>query len=194
MKTFLLIALTALTFACGERNPADVDGINGDAPVVPMTSDPELVNGVAGDQLVETTWSAAVLDYIALKNAFVASDLTTAKVKARDLAVRLGGADMNAMGAAHDAWMQQAIPVQRIAERIANAADLEAAREGFSELTTPMVNAVKVLGDGGRELYVQHCPMAFDHAGANWVSLEREIRNPYFGDKMLTCGKVMEEL
>ena len=40
----------------------------------------------------------------------------------------------------------------------------------------------------------QYCSMAFDNAGASWVATEREVRNPYFGDAMLKCGKVTEEL
>jgi hypothetical protein len=36
--------------------------------------------------------------------------------------------------------------------------------------------------------------MAFNDQGAYWISDREEIRNPYFGDKMLTCGVVKEEL
>lgn len=41
-------------------------------------------------------------------------------------------------------------------------------------------------------LYQQYCPMAFDNTGAYWVSDNEKVYNPYFGDKMLRCGKVME--
>ena len=39
-------------------------------------------------------------------------------------------------------------------------------------------------------LYHDHCPMAQDNKGAMWLSETKEIRNPYFGDKMMTCGSV----
>lgn len=39
-------------------------------------------------------------------------------------------------------------------------------------------------------IYKQYCPMAFNGKGGNWLSDSKEIRNPYFGDKMLTCGVV----
>lgn len=42
------------------------------------------------------------------------------------------------------------------------------------------------------ELYVEYCPMAFDNKGAVWVSSTKEVRNPYFGEKMLNCGEVKE--
>jgi Cu(I)/Ag(I) efflux system membrane fusion protein len=36
--------------------------------------------------------------------------------------------------------------------------------------------------------------MAFNDKGAYWLSDKEAIRNPYFGDKMLTCGSVEETL
>jgi Cu(I)/Ag(I) efflux system membrane fusion protein len=44
-----------------------------------------------------------------------------------------------------------------------------------------------------KPVYVQHCPMADNNKGADWLSLEKEIRNPYFGSSMLTCGEVTKE-
>jgi hypothetical protein len=43
-------------------------------------------------------------------------------------------------------------------------------------------------------VYVAYCPMANNNEGANWLSNDKEIKNPYFGDKMLRCGSVMETI
>ena len=43
-------------------------------------------------------------------------------------------------------------------------------------------------------VYRQFCPMAFNDQGAYWLSPETEIRNPYFGKKMLACGEVRDSL
>jgi hypothetical protein len=43
-------------------------------------------------------------------------------------------------------------------------------------------------------VYRQYCPMAFNDKGAYWLSRETEIRNPYFGKKMLECGEVTDSL
>jgi hypothetical protein len=32
--------------------------------------------------------------------------------------------------------------------------------------------------------------MAFDGEGGYWLSDSKEIRNPYYGEKMLVCGNV----
>ena len=43
-------------------------------------------------------------------------------------------------------------------------------------------------------IYKQYCPMAFNGKGAYWLSNSNEVRNPYFGDQMLKCGVVEEEI
>ena len=39
-------------------------------------------------------------------------------------------------------------------------------------------------------IYKQYCPMALNNTGGYWLSSEEKILNPYFGDKMLKCGKI----
>ena len=36
--------------------------------------------------------------------------------------------------------------------------------------------------------------MAFEGAGGNWLSEEVAIRNPFYGDAMLTCGATVDTL
>jgi Cu(I)/Ag(I) efflux system membrane fusion protein len=36
--------------------------------------------------------------------------------------------------------------------------------------------------------------MANDNEGADWLSKEEQVQNPYFGDQMLTCGTVQETI
>jgi hypothetical protein len=43
-------------------------------------------------------------------------------------------------------------------------------------------------------IFVQYCPMANDGDGGYWMASSNEIRNPYYGDEMLNCGEVKEEL
>jgi len=39
-----------------------------------------------------------------------------------------------------------------------------------------------------------HCSMAFDGKGGHWLQQGKEVRNPYYGEAMSTCGEVMKEL
>jgi hypothetical protein len=52
---------------------------------------------------------------------------------------------------------------------------------------------VKSFG-AGKAVYHDFCPMANDDKGALWVSEVADIKNPYFGASMLTCGSVEEEI
>ncbi|HHL52195.1 MAG TPA: DUF3347 domain-containing protein, partial [Flammeovirgaceae bacterium] len=54
--------------------------------------------------------------------------------------------------------------------------------------------SLKMFQVEGLNIYYQFCPMARDGAGANWLSRDKDIRNPYFGEAMLTCGETKETL
>lgn len=43
-------------------------------------------------------------------------------------------------------------------------------------------------------IYYQFCPMANNGKGANWLSKENVVKNPYYGSMMLSCGKVTETI
>jgi Cu(I)/Ag(I) efflux system membrane fusion protein len=77
---------------------------------------------------------------------------------------------------------------------IANSNDLTIQRKAFSLFSNSLYKSLKMFGAGGITVYYEHCPMANDKAGAYWLSNSKEIRNPYFGNEMLSCGKVKEIL
>lgn len=68
--------------------------------------------------------------------------------------------------------------------------DLESMRGNFIAFNKDLVALLKTYYPASTPLYVQFCPMADDNKGAVWLSNEAEIRNPYFGNKMLSCGLV----
>lgn len=74
-----------------------------------------------------------------------------------------------------------------------NGNKIDHQREHFEMLTQDIYDLVKATG-AGETLYYDHCPMYNDKKGANWISETKEIKNPYLGKKMPTCGSVKEEL
>ncbi|MFP4089228.1 MAG: DUF3347 domain-containing protein [Cyclobacteriaceae bacterium] len=84
--------------------------------------------------------------------------------------------------------------VQQAVKEIAGTSDLEAQRKSFETLSTALYDKLKENQEVEQTLYKQYCPMAFDDKGAFWLSAQEEIRNPYFGDRMLKCGSVQETL
>jgi hypothetical protein len=133
--------------------------------------------------------------YVELKDAFVASDAAKVKEKATVVSESVAKADMKLLtGAAHNDWMSYLAPIENALKEIAASTDIEVQRKAFSALSDNLYKSIKAFGLGGKDAFYEFCPMAFNNEGAYWLSNEDKIRNPYFGDKMLTCGMVKEKL
>ena len=131
--------------------------------------------------------------YLPVKDALIESDVNTAARKAEKLQKAINEVDMKLVkDEAHMEWMKDLSILKKSTEGIQNETDLEKARMMLSPLSDQLFHSLKKyqVEVGG---YRQYCPMAFDN-GAFWLSDSDKILNPYFGDAMLTCGNVEEEL
>ena len=78
----------------------------------------------------------------------------------------------------------------KIAAQVSQS-DIEAQRAAFSPLSESLAHCVEEFGPLDMTVYVQHCPMANDNAGGDWLSDKKEVFNPYFGEGMMyNCGSV----
>ena len=136
-------------------------------PTVAMFKDPKV--GKAYDH------------YLQVKNALVESKSDVAKKESYELAKALK--DISGTAAAAES-----------ASKIASSTDLSEQRTVFSTLSNEMTKLVKGGKLSAGSLYLEYCPMANNNAGAYWLSNEKEIKNPYFGDMMLHCGSVKETI
>ena len=133
--------------------------------------------------------------YILLKDAFVETDPTSAATAAKEVVAKVAAIDMGLLEeTAHEYWMEQLPGLQTHSDKIVNLANVEAQRKQFGFLSDALIQVVEAFGTEGTALYVQHCPMAFDNEGADWLATEEEIQNPYFGDKMMRCGLVKKTM
>ncbi|HEY8936024.1 MAG TPA: DUF3347 domain-containing protein [Cyclobacteriaceae bacterium] len=117
--------------------------------------------------------------YLHVKDALVASNSSDAKKGASELQKALK--DIDASAAAMEA-----------SSKIAASSDLNEQRKTFSTLSNEMTTLVKGEKLSTGMVYLEYCPMANGNMGAYWLSNEKQIKNPYFGDMMLTCGSVKE--
>ena len=83
--------------------------------------------------------------------------------------------------------------MKSMALAMADTKDIEKQRELFSQFTEKVEPLFKESISEGA-IYKQFCPMAFEGKGGYWISNAEEIRNPYYGDKMLKCGKITETI
>jgi len=89
-------------------------------------------------------------------------------------------------------WTSSSEALEKSLNHVKHAADMKSLRQQFNQVSDVMVVIVKSFGAPSEEIYVQHCPMANNDTGADWLSLSKEIKNPYFGSAMLRCGEIKE--
>jgi Cu(I)/Ag(I) efflux system membrane fusion protein len=140
-------------------------------------------------------WGRVIREYLALKDALVATDRGAASRSARIFLEALNGLEYQQQPWDLRQFVQKnAGPLKATARAVETAKYVEAQRQQFLYLSERMIQCIRTMGAGGQTLYVQHCPMAFNNQGGDWVSAERPVLNPYFGDEMLHCGIVKDSL
>lgn len=131
---------------------------------------------VKDDQL-----NAVYQQYMQLNTALINGNSADAKVAATG--IELGAKELS-----------NGTALAVLAAKIGAMDEIEGQRILYSALSMDMMARIKVAGLNAGEIFVQYCPMALNDKGASWLSNQREIKNPYFGDSMLTCGEVKETL
>lgn len=133
-------------------------------------------------------------NYFALKDALVKSDAGLASAKAVALHAGVNEIKMERLSTnEHTVWMKIYKDITLLAGQISNAAGLDKQREYFAGLSEKLYEIANVSKPAGI-IYYQHCPMYNDGKGANWLSRESAIKNPYYGSMMLSCGKIVETI
>jgi len=133
--------------------------------------------------------------YLKMKDDLVKTNAKASGQHAADLAKQLEKMqNPNLPVEAQSFWKNQHSALRQHVARIVSSGDVEAQRVQFDFVSQLLIQTFKVYGSGKESLYVQHCPMAFNNRGADWLSGEAKVLNPYFGDEMLNCGFVKENL
>jgi copper chaperone CopZ len=143
----------------------------------------------------EASQLKAVFDnYFALKDALVKTDGNTASASGAALLTALNAIEMGKLKMdEHTIWMKVEKTLKTDAQHIKENKDTEKQREYFISLSKNMYELIKA-AKPAETVYYQFCPMANDGKGANWLSKESSIKNPYYGSQMLSCGKVVETI
>ena len=76
------------------------------------------------------------------------------------------------------------------ATAISESKDIKKQRDLFANLSANMVTLSKDVRLSSQPIYVDYCPMK----KASWLSNGKEIRNPYYGSTMLTCGNIVDTI
>ena len=129
-------------------------------------------------------------NYFKLKIALASDDFEKAKASGVAMNNSLGKIDMNLFkGDAHSLWMQQSTALKPSLQHIEHLGDIKAIRGKFISISNLMIAIAESFAPLSTAIYIQNCPMADSNKGADWLSLDKEIQNPYFGESMLSCGE-----
>ena len=172
-KNIVLLIIGSIIFAACNQKTVDEKAVVAKKTVAVETSNEV---SLKNDQL-----NAAYQQYLLLSDALIKSDLATAKEAS--MALELGAKALT--GGEKFAGL---------AAKITAASDIEVQRALFSSLSNEMIAKVKAVGLQSGEVYVEYCPMALNDKGALWLSNQKLVRNPYYGDSMLDCGEIKETL
>ena len=137
----------------------------------------------------------AVFDnYFSVKDALVKTDAGISSAKAAELVKAITAVEMKKLYTEeHTVWMKVMKDLVFDAEHIAETKDVGHQRDHFTTLSNNIYKLIKV-SKQETSVYYQYCPMFNDGKGANWLSKENVIKNPYYGSSMLSCGKTTETI
>ena len=131
--------------------------------------------------------------YLRLEEALVKSDTAAANKAAVEMKFLLDLIPEPAPdGKSVEAWANHKEGYRKNLTEFLHVQGLEEKRSYFSHITEFLYCTFKSFDMDAGDMHVAYCPMAFDNKGAYWLTDDHEIRNPYFGDKMLKCGEITE--
>lgn len=133
-------------------------------------------------------------NYFAVKDALVQTDAASASKNATALLAAIGAVQMDQLEMdVHMVWMKVLTDLNKDVKYIADTKDVSKQRDRFITLSKDMYTLLKI-SKTETPVYYQFCPMANNGKGANWLSKESAVKNPYYGSQMMSCGKVVETL
>ncbi|MBD1395090.1 DUF3347 domain-containing protein [Mucilaginibacter glaciei] len=138
-----------------------------------------------------TALSPLLTSYYSMKNALIASASPEAATGSAEFVTLLSAVDMKSLPAADmEAFMSLQEKLSADARRISESKDIAVQRERFANLSANFFKLAKAVKLTDQAVYYDYCPMKKSY----WLSADASIKNPYYGNQMLTCGKVSETL
>jgi len=199
MKTIIIISASILALfftACNstgsKQTPPDSvirAGNNTDSatmPSVTTTSPAIAANAKPADGILT--------GYLNLKNSLAADNGSDAAKNGQEILNALSKFDVSALTPEQKrVFLGLVGDIKENSEHINENGDkIEHQREHFEMLSKDMTDLVKSVGTN-KVVYLDSCPM-YDGGKGTWLSEIKEIKNPYLGKKMDTCGAIKETI
>jgi hypothetical protein len=199
---FSVLSISLLTFtACSNsenKNEHEGHAMNKDTVQHATVSDDKEIKTVSviftnADAKVSASVREIVTHYLHVKNALSNDNAGEAAGGAKAMEKTISSLDKSLLTAEQKkVYDEQEEDLKEHAEHIGkNGDNIKHQRSHFASLSEDVYELVKAFG-AGQPLYHDHCTMYNENKGAMWLSEMQEVKNPYFGAEMLTCGTVEE--
>ena len=134
-------------------------------------------------------------EYLSMKDALINDNLENAKKAGSNILKTVDGLNMALFtGESHNVWMGLSSDLKNTLQHVQHFKTLEEIRKAFQQVSNTIIGLETSFNPNDEALYVMHCPMANNNKGADWLSTSKEVKNPYYGQSMLTCGEVTKEI
>jgi len=198
LGVMLIAILTFTTISCRDSKKEDDNDMDHDD--MEMEHDDMEMNGSSMNSSDSMTMDqnksdsdAIIVNYLEIKNALVADNTEAAASSGEKVVTALKAFDVKKYSEEEQKELNEIIEdAVEHAEHIAESA-MDHQREHFDILSKDVVDLLAITGTN-KTLYQDFCPMYNDGKGAIWLSEIKEIKNPYYGSKMLTCGSIQKEI
>jgi hypothetical protein len=189
MKNIILVIAVAISFAACKNGNNKTDSI--------VSTDTTKTQEQSNNTQTKSTASITeiISGYLQLKNALVNDNGNDASNGGKAILDAVAKYDKSYLSVQQKkAFDEVADDIKDNAEHIwENGGKIAHQRQHFEMLTQDIYDLAKVFAIE-TPLYKDYCRMYNNGKGATWISETREIKNPYLGKKMPTCGEVKEEI
>lgn len=130
--------------------------------------------------------------YFSLKDAFVKVNESETSKQITAFNKSISVVEMGKLShESHMVWMEVLNDLETTSKQLSQEKNIEKQRIIFAKLSQPMYKLAQK-ANLGYTVYYQNCPMF--NGSSNWLSKESDIKNPFYGNMMLTCGSTVETL
>lgn len=138
----------------------------------------------AQDSQQQNQLSKLLSQYYRIKDALVSGNNSNASASAEQFIKTLNSIDYKVVSEGNiNALLKDATT-------ISESKDIKKQRDQFANLSNNMAVLAKAVKLSSEPIYKVYCPMK----KANWLSSSKEIKNPYYGSSMLSCGQITETI
>lgn len=138
---------------------------------------------------------AIIADYLKVKNALAKDDSKQAAALSKTLVVTIAATNSDKVDAKlKDKYTSISSDATKQAGLLAtNAGKISVQRTAFASLSKDINELLETFGTN-QKLYQDYCPMYDQGKSGYWISEIKDIKNPYYGSEMLTCGGMIKEI